>query len=226
MAEENSIKILVVDDVEASRFMLRDIIKDCGYIPVMTENGAQALRFLDRAVVDLVLLDVTMPDMSGFEVCRRIKADVRTREIPIIFISALENTEHIKQGFVCGGADYISKPFVSEIVKSRINLHVKLYRSGKQLQDMNRKLQISVMEQMRRVEKEKKNVLYALLQVAKENAAFDEAHMDRISKNCRTLTEALQLTNEYSGYISDDYVDTISLAGRAALRYRKCGSSY
>lgn len=74
---------------------------------------------------------------------------------------------------------------------------------------MNHKLQLSVIEQLRRVENEKRNVLYALLRVARENAAYDVAHMERISKNCRVLAETLQLTKEYADLISDAYVDTI-----------------
>lgn len=73
-------------------------------------------------------------------------------------------------------------------------------------------MQLSVIEQLRRVENEKRNVLYALLRVARENAAYDVAHMERISKNCRVLAETLQLTKEYADLISDAYVDTIELA--------------
>ena len=212
MEQQVAPKILVVDDVEANRFYLRDIIHQAGYMPVLTESGAQALKVMERMEIDLVILDVAMPDMDGFEVCHRIKENVQTREIPIIFSSALDKPQHIKQGFACGGADYITKPFIPDIVKARINIHLQLYKTTRQLQDMNHKLQLSVIEQLRRVEKEKKNVLYALLRVARENAAYDEKHMERISKNCRVLAEAMQLTKEYADVISDVYVDTIELA--------------
>ena len=109
-------KILVVDDVEANRFALRDIIRQAGYTPVLTESGMQAIKVLERTQIDLVILDIAMPEMNGFEVCRQIKENVRTREIPIIFTSALDNPQDIKQGFACGGADYITKPFVPDIL--------------------------------------------------------------------------------------------------------------
>lgn len=95
-------KILVVDDVEANRFALRDIIRQAGYTPVLTESGMQAIKVLERTQIDLVILDIAMPEMDGFEVCRQIKENVRTREIPIIFTSALDNPQDIKQGFACG----------------------------------------------------------------------------------------------------------------------------
>ena len=204
-------KILVVDDVEANRFALRDIIRQTGYTPVLAENGEQALKVVERFAIQLIVLDIAMPGMDGFEVCRRLKEDVATRDIPVIFMSALDNPQDITRGFEIGGADYIVKPFVPEIIKARVRLHLKLYDSCRQLQDLNHKLQISVAEQVRRVEKEKKNVLYALLRVARENAAYDDRHMERISKNCRVLTEAMQLTTAYADMISDQYVDTIEL---------------
>ena len=205
-------KILVVDDVEANRFALRDIIRQTGYTPVLAENGEQALKVVERFAIQLIVLDIAMPGMDGFEVCRRLKEDVATRDIPVIFMSALDNPQDITRGFEIGGADYIVKPFVPEIIKARVRLHLNLYDSCRQLQDLNHKLQISVAEQVRRVEKEKKNVLYALLRVARENAAYDDRHMERISKNCRVLTEAMQLTTAYADMISDQYVDTIELA--------------
>lgn len=205
-------KILIVDDVEANRVTLRDIIQDMGYQPVLSENGQQALKIVQRIEVCLILLDVAMPGMDGYEVCRLLKENVYTQGIPVVFISAFDGPEDVIHGFEIGGADYISKPFVPEVVRARVAMHMKLYESTRELIDLNRRLQVSVAEQLTRNEKEKKNVLYALLRVARENAAFDVNHMERISKNCRTLTEAMQLTLEYSEQISDQYVDTIEMA--------------
>ena len=86
-------RILVVDDVDTNRFILRDIITEMGYQPILTENGEQALRMIQHVNPQLVILDIAMPGMSGYEVCERIKADPETRDIPIIFISAFDNPE-------------------------------------------------------------------------------------------------------------------------------------
>lgn len=211
-ATEKTKKILIVDDVETNRFSLRDIIQQMGYQPILAENGEQALKVAERFDIQLVILDVAMPGMNGYQVCEIMRRNVKTREIPIIFISAYDNPKDITRGFEFGGSDYITKPFVPEIVKVRVTLHLKLYDTNREAQDLNRQLQVSVSEQMHRVEREKRNVLYALLRVAKENAAYDSQHMERISKNSRTLAEAMQLTLDYSQTISDQYVDAIELA--------------
>lgn len=205
-------KILVVDDVDTNRFMLRDIIKDMGYQPILVENGVQALKVVARLRPQLIILDVAMPEMDGHEVCKIIKEDPKTRDIPIIFISAFDEPQDVVRGFNLGGEDYITKPFIPEVVKARLKLHLKLYDANSRLQETNRLLQKSVSEQLVQLEMEKKNVLYALIRVARENACYDEDHMERVSYNCRILAEAMQLSAEYAHIISDTYIDTIELA--------------
>ena len=101
--KKEEIKILVVDDVDTNRFVLRDIIREMGYDPVLAENGMQALRIVERIRPQLMILDIAMPGMDGNEVCRRMKENVETREIPIIFISAYDSPEDIVNGFnLCG----------------------------------------------------------------------------------------------------------------------------
>lgn len=205
-------KILVVDDVDTNRFVLRDIIKEMGYQPVLVENGVQALKVVARLRPQLIILDVAMPEMDGHEVCKIIKEDPKTRDTPIIFISAFDEPQDVVRGFDLGGEDYITKPFIPEVVKARLKLHMKLYDANNRLQETNRLLQKSVSEQLVQLEMEKKNVLYALIRVARENACYDEDHMERVSYNCRILAEAMQLSAEYAHIISDTYIDTIELA--------------
>ena len=216
MAEDNTRKevsrILIVDDVEANRFILRDIIAEMGYLPVLTENGAQALKIVQRIKPQLIILDIAMPEMDGYEVCRILKSDPETSEIPIIFISAFDDPEDIVKGFSLGGEDYITKPFVSEVVKVRVGMHLKLYDANKRMAEMNRQLQVSIKEQLKQMETERRSILYALIRVARENACYNEAHMERLSYNCRVLTEAMQLSDFYGQLISDKYIDIMELA--------------
>ena len=205
-------RILIVDDVEANRFVLRDIIVDMGYQPILTENGMQALRMVQRIKPQLIILDIAMPEMDGYEVCQQIKADVSTREIPIIFISAFDEPADIVKGFNLGGEDYITKPFIPEVVKVRVGMHLKLSEANRNISEMNRQLQVSINEQLRQIEMERRSVLYALIRVARENACYDEGYMERLSHNCRILTEAMQLSAKYGHLISDSYIDTIELA--------------
>ncbi|MBD5453431.1 MAG: response regulator [Lachnospiraceae bacterium] len=216
MTQENQAKevekILIVDDVDANRFVLRDIIQEMGYQPVLTENGMQALKLISRVRPHLIILDIAMPEMDGYEFCKLMKENAETRDIPIIFISAFDDPADVVRGFDLGGEDYITKPFIPQVVKARLQLHLKLYAANHGMMEMNRRLQTSVNEQLHQLEMEKKNVLYALLRVARENACYDTDHMERLSYNCRILAEAMQLASDYSAFISDTYIDTIELA--------------
>ena len=206
------LRILIIDDVETNRFVLRNIISDMGYQPVLAENGKQGLKIMERVKPDLILLDVAMPEMDGFEFCEIIKKDVETRNIPIIFISAFDAPEDIVKGFEMGGADYVTKPFIQEVVKSRVEVQLKLADMNKNLTAANRRLHVSVSEQMKQLESEKKKVLYALLTVVRKHAAFEEAHIERLQYNCRVLAQAMQLSPKYESIVSDSFVETIELA--------------
>lgn len=205
-------EILVVDDVDNNRFVLRDIIQEMGYQPILAENGVQALKIVERLNPQLIILDVAMPEMDGHAFCKIMKENVETRDIPIIFISAFDDPSDVVQGFNLGGEDYITKPFIPEVVKARLKLHLKLRAASHDLMEANRLLQRSVSEQLHQLELEKKNILYALIRVARENACYDKDHMERICYNCRILAEAMQLSAEYGHLISDTYIETIEIA--------------
>ena len=204
--------ILIIDDVDMNRFVLKGIIDEMGYRPVLAENGTQAMKLLERLHPQLIISDIAMPGMDGYELCKIIKSSASTRDIPIIFISAFDEPESIVKGFSLGGEDYITKPFIPEVVKARVGLHLKLSDYNRELLDINRQLQASVNEQLRQIELEKKNVLYTLTRVARENASYDIEHMERLRYNSRTLAEAMQLSAAYDSLISDTYVETIELA--------------
>ena len=205
-------RILIVDDVEANRFILRDVITEMGYRPILTENGMQALKMVMHLRPQLIILDIAMPEMDGYEVCTKIKENPDTREIPIIFISAYDDPSDVVKGFAFGGEDYITKPFIPEVVKARVSMHLKMHEANRRMAEMNRQLQSSISEQLRQIEAERRSVLYALIRVARENSHYDAEFMERLSYNCRILAEAMQLSNQYGHLISDSYVDTIELA--------------
>lgn len=210
--KSESVKILVADDVEMTRFVLRDIIQEMGYEPVLAQDGPEALKLAKQICPQLVILDVSMPEMDGYTVCRQLKECVETREIPVIFISAFDDPADVVEGFELGGEDYITKPIIPEVVKARLRLHLKLHHANEKLQEMNRRLQSSVEEQLRQLEMEKKNILYALIRVARENACYDDNHMERLCYNCRILAEAMQLSLCFGKLISDTFIETLELA--------------
>jgi DNA-binding NtrC family response regulator len=133
-------RILLVDDQPANLAVLRQLLEAEGYKVVLAPNGEVALRNAGRILPDLVLLDVMMPQMDGFEVCRRLRQDPRTAEIPVIFITARDDKEDILAGFTAGGLDYITKPFQEEEVLVRVRTHVRLHRLTQELVQKNEEL--------------------------------------------------------------------------------------
>lgn len=132
--------ILVVDDTPANLLLLTRILTDHGYHVRPASDGALALQSVAAKAPDLILLDVKMPDMDGLEVCRRLKSDAHSREIPVLFISALgENAEKV-EGFRAGGLDYIVKPFNPEEVLARVGTHLRLSELVKRLEQTVGKL--------------------------------------------------------------------------------------
>ena len=133
--------ILVVDDTPANLRLLSEILHNKGYRVREVLNGNLALKVADKEKPDLILLDIMMPDMDGFEVCRLIKENQNLNDVPIIFISALNNTNDIVKAFSVGAADYITKPFRAEEVRARVATHLKLYQQRIELQTQSIKLQ-------------------------------------------------------------------------------------
>ncbi len=120
--------ILVVDDTSANLRLLADLLAKHGYRVRPASDGALALKSVVAKIPDLILLDVSMPDMDGYEVCRRLKADEKSSRIPVIFISAFGDTHQKVKGFEAGGVDYITKPFEAEEVLARVRTHLQLRR--------------------------------------------------------------------------------------------------
>lgn len=205
-------RVLIVDDVEVNRFVLRNIISSMGYQPILAENGIQALKILERILPELILLDISMPEMDGYEFAKIVKGNVNTRDIPIIFISAYDEVDDIVKGFEIGGEDYITKPFIPEVVKARTGVHLKFHEITQNLQETNARLQASLSNQLKQLEAEKKTVLYALVNLARRNSHYEETYIDRLQYNCRVAAQAMQISGMYEDIITDSFIDTIELA--------------
>jgi len=121
-------RILVVEDAPPNILALTSILKEQGYQVSVATNGRQALDVLDRIRPDLILLDVMMPGMDGFETCKHIKASTNWREIPLIFLTAKNETTDIVRGFELGAVDYVAKPFNAHELLARVHTHLTLDR--------------------------------------------------------------------------------------------------
>ncbi len=133
-------KILIVDDTPANIDVLFQTLEPEGYKLFVASSGQGALDLVTQALPDLILLDIMLPGIDGYETCRRLKSDPDTAVIPIIFITAKTETEDIVKGFSVGGIDYIAKPFRHEEVCARIRTHLKLQHLVHQLETQNNNL--------------------------------------------------------------------------------------
>ncbi|MBH0312813.1 response regulator, partial [Alcaligenes faecalis] len=117
--------LLLIDDEPANLQILRHTLQQ-DYRLLFAKDGVKALELAQRDLPDLILLDIMMPQMSGYEVCRALKADIKTRHIPIVFVTALSQPHDEQMGLDMGAVDYISKPFNPAILKARIRNHLSL----------------------------------------------------------------------------------------------------
>jgi signal transduction histidine kinase/DNA-binding response OmpR family regulator len=133
--------VLVVDDTPSNLQVLFAYLEYAGFTVLLAQNGQRALQIINFLRPDLILLDILMPDINGLEVCRQLKNQVATQEIPIIFLTALSETEHKIQGFAVGGVDYITKPIDRQEVIARIKTHLALRHTRQNLLTRNQELQ-------------------------------------------------------------------------------------
>ncbi len=133
--------ILIVDDVPQNLQVLRSTLEKENYRIAAANSGEVALRYLQKKTPDLVLLDVMMPIMNGFEVCQKIKAQEPLAHVPVIFLTARTEKEDVVAGFESGGIDYITKPFNTAELLSRVKTHIELKRARDSIENYNRELQ-------------------------------------------------------------------------------------
>jgi len=128
--------ILIVDDNPQNVKLIGSVLDSNDYETAVAMNGLQAFEFLENEQPDLILLDVMMPDMDGFEVCKRIKQDRLTKDIPIIFLTAKKDIDDLVLGFKAGGVDYVTKPFNSVELLMRIKTHLDLKNAREEIKKL------------------------------------------------------------------------------------------
>jgi len=136
--------ILVVDDTPTNAKVLFDVLKDAGFRVLLAQTGESALEKLQVITPDIILLDIMMPGIDGFETCRRLKASESTKDIPVIFMTALSETTNKVQGFKLGAVDYLTKPLQQEEVLARVNAHLRVRNLNRELQQLNQTLEHQV----------------------------------------------------------------------------------
>jgi Response regulator containing a CheY-like receiver domain and an HD-GYP domain len=141
-------RILVIDDVPDNVAVLFDFLRTHGFKILVSESGSHALGELPAIAPDLILLDVMMPGLDGFETCRRLKADPKFSDVPVFFMTALGDPVDKVRGFQLGAADYITKPIFPEEVLARIRVHLELRDRNRELAEQNEKLDAAIQQRV------------------------------------------------------------------------------
>lgn len=211
--------IMIVDDTPQNLKLLENMLREEGYQISAFLDGAMALKAAAKKQPDLILLDINMPGLNGYEVCRRLKSVKQMADIPIIFLSALNEVSDKVKAFQIGGVDYITKPFQFEEVNARVKTHLKIRELQKSLAIHNNNLQslidVQVKEIMATKEALFKTQLATILAFSKLADIRDDEtgqHIERTRVFCRILTEQLRIQRTVDTEIDDFFVDNIYYA--------------
>lgn len=215
--------VLIVDNISSNLAILSEIVQDMGYTPRPVICAHQALDEVESQSPYLILLDISVPDIDGFELCTILKKNVNTRNIPVIFMSVLNSPEDKIKGFQLGAVDFITKPFEIEEVTYRINIHLKAYQIQQELEAYNKKLYKIISNQIIKIYDEQKNILFALAKISEKRSDKSKGHLERICKFSRLLAISMQLSTRFMDEINNNFIETIELAaalhdiGRVAI---------
>lgn len=214
-SQHESGEILIVDDTELSLNLLTDLLDVAGYSVRQAQYGEMALLSAQASAPDLILLDIRMHGMDGYEVCRKLKADTRTSEIPIIFLSALDDTEAKLKGFQLGAVDYIAKPYQAEEVLARVRTHLEL-----------RKLQLNLEEMVRTRTKQLEAEIVERTQATQELLESRQMcqelswHMEEVREEERKRI-ARELHDELGQVLTVQRIDLVQLASQCDMPAHK-----
>jgi putative two-component system response regulator len=198
-------KVLLVDDNTTNLQLLHETLDGRGYKLLIAKNGRSALAIAQKARPSLILLDIMMPEMDGYEVCRRLKADENTVHIPVIFITALADDEDEAKGLRMGAVDYITKPINPELVRARVHNHLELKRHQDHLEDL-------VVERTRRLALTQAVTIESLATLAEYRDPETGGHIKRTQNYVKALAAHLKDHPRYRDELNDEIIDLLYLS--------------
>lgn len=200
-------RIMIIDDAPLMLEMLRDILVEHGSDVVVLSNGETAIEEAERVPPDLILLDIEMPGMDGFQVCEQFKLHPELREIPIIFLSGYNDGEVKVKAFEHGAVDYITKPFYIAEVEARVGAHLKICQ-------LNQKVEFErmVAEKVKEISEAQQATIFALATLAEHRDEDTGAHLKRVQEYCRLLAMQLGKDSSYADVITEDFICCIGCA--------------
>jgi putative two-component system response regulator len=213
--EEGS-KILVVDDNEMNRDLLVRRLKRQGHEVLTANDGLAALEILNSHRVDLVLLDIMMPNLDGYQVLEKMKADEYLMDLPVIMITAVDEVDSAVKCIELGADDYLTKPFNAVLLGARINasleknqLRKQEQKQRQQIEDLNLFLTARVRQQVAEIASAQIGAIFAMSKLAESRDPETGEHLDRMREYCRLLAQDLSKQPEYTEYIDKSYIENI-----------------
>ena len=202
-------RVLVVDDTPANLALLANLLNKT-YRVQLAASGAKALELARRNPPDLVILDVMMPDLDGYEVCRRLKADALTRNVPVLFLTALSQPEDESRGFEAGGADFIQKPFTPATVLARVATQLQAKAWQDTLRDRNTWLQGELQARLFEVDQLRDATLYVMASFAEFRDEDTGNHVRRTQEYMHTLATWLASQPDPAYQLSPEQIDQLA----------------
>ena len=201
--------VLVVDDTPDNLSLMSALLKD-HYKVKVANHGERGLRIANSDTPpDLILLDIMMPDIDGYEVCRRLKAEPRTRDIPVIFLTARSEVEDETRGLELGAADYITKPISPPIVLARVHAHLTLKANADFLRDKSAYLEREVAKRTLEVQAIQDVTIMAMASLAETRDNETGAHIRRTQLYIRDLAEQLRTHPRFSGFLTERCIELL-----------------
>jgi putative two-component system response regulator len=197
---------MIVDDTPVNLKLLDVLLRDSGYDVIAFSSGTDAIEGAKLSPPDIFLLDVSMPEIDGFEVCRRLKKEKALRDIPVLFISALAEAEDKIKAFDAGGVDYITKPFHVAEVKARVGTHLAMQSMRAELYRHNRNLEKMVEEKVREVYDSQLSTIIALAKLAEHRDNDTGRHLERVQLYTRILAEELRGQPGFDRPIDEQFI--------------------
>ena len=198
-------KILLVDDNTANLQVLRETLDGLGYKLLIAKNGKSALEIVRKASPDLILLDIMMPDMDGYEVCRKLKAAATTQHIPVIFLTAMADAEDEAKGLSLGAVDYITKPINPELVRARVRNHLELKRYRDRLEEL-------VKQRTRELQLTQAVMIESLATLAEYRDPETGGHIKRTQNYVKALAVHLKNHPKFRDELTDEMIELLYLS--------------
>lgn len=209
-------RILVVDDNEMNRELLVRRLERQGHDVMTAEDGAVALEILDSHRIDLVLLDIMMPNVDGYQVLKKMQADEFLSTLPVIMITAIDEVDSAVKCIEMGADDYLTKPFNAVLLTARINaslekkrLRAQEQKQRKQIEDLNLFLSARVRQQVAEIASAQIGAIFAMSKLAESRDPETGEHLERMREYCRLMAQVLSKTDKYGPVIDRNFIDNI-----------------